>query len=729
MLAPPLVAAVLFAAVAVADRRQESAGSRRSGTLVHLAVTADELTNAYRVEVAEALEPAAPGVLTEALARRREATDTLAAQFLSQSDDLRSGHMGPELLRAGVLVAERFGEIPESRRDLAGLAAHAEAVEAAVGDLLARIPPYVTEPILARQASGYAALAHVRQLAVERDRIRASALPGSSDQADLVTLDAGLELWSNAYERSAGEVRGAELRSVLGGPTAEVQARLGELVQGEAAALTASAEEISTSSSRATIVAGATALLAAWLALTLAIVIGRRIVRPVQRLTDAAHDVARVQLPALLDAMEHGEAVPVQLDFVRRESLDEIGDLADAFNSIQTVALDVAERQGALLRKGVSELFVNLARRNQSLIERQLSCLDGLQSEETDPDRLDALFKLDHLSIRMRRHAENLLVLAGVEQTRRWSSDVSLSAVMRAAYGEIEHMARIDMGWINDVSVNGGAAADVAHIISELLENATSFSPPNSRVELSGYRAGDEFVVTVTDRGVGMSEDRLAEANVTLLRPPTAGLALSRSLGFVVISRLAARYGIRVTLATSPFGGILASVVLPASLLRASTAPAEPAAPPVASRPVPGPPRPVSVEHDIDHQLAALVSSAPASPASPGMPVRAGRAEGRTSSGLARRSGAGAGRPEPQPVEVQTPEPPPEPSATERPARNEGANVRAASALARRVPGKRTVPTKSDAAPAASATAEEKRARLDGYWQGLQRGRKTDIDE
>src|SRR5688572_28299778 len=172
MLAPPLVAAILFAAGAVADRRQESADSRRSGTLVHLAVTADELTVAYRAEAAEALNPAAPGILTEALARRREATDALTARFLAQSAEIRSGRVGPEMLCACVVVAVRAGEIPDSRRNLAGLTAHATALEEAVGDLLARIPPYVTDASLARESSAYAAVAHSRRLAAERDAIR-----------------------------------------------------------------------------------------------------------------------------------------------------------------------------------------------------------------------------------------------------------------------------------------------------------------------------------------------------------------------------------------------------------------------------------------------------------------------------------------------------------------------------------------------------------------------------
>ena len=218
------------------------------------------------------------------------------------------------------------------------------------------------------------------------------------------------------------------------------------------------------------------------------------------------------------------------------------------------MTVEVAEEQGALLRKGIGDIFINLARRNQTLLDRQIEFIDQLEANEEDPDQLDNLFKLDHLATRMRRNAESLLVLAGAEPPRRRGRPVALADVVRVAIGEVEDFARISLLALDDVTVGGNVAVDLAHLLSELMENATHFSPPDTTVEIVGHRSETGYTLSVSDQGIGMSADQLAEANNQLARPPLVGLALSRSLGFIVIGRLSSRFGIAVKLTVVVLG-------------------------------------------------------------------------------------------------------------------------------------------------------------------------------
>jgi PAS domain S-box-containing protein len=239
---------------------------------------------------------------------------------------------------------------------------------------------------------------------------------------------------------------------------------------------------------------------------------------------------------------------------------------------------DVTEQ--AALRKSISDLLHNLARRSQGLVDRQLELIDELERDEVDPDRLDELFRMDHLATRMRRNVENLIVLSGVEQRRRWSESVPLRDVVEAAVAEVEEYARVQVAGIHDLTLSGQAASGVAHLLAELVENATSFSSPTTRVEVSGGPAGNGYVLEILDHGIGMSDAELAEANRRLAAPEAPDIAMSRMMGFHVVGRLAARHGIRVQLRHGWFGGVTALVLLPAVLL--SSAGEHPAmAPPV----------------------------------------------------------------------------------------------------------------------------------------------------
>ena len=244
------------------------------------------------------------------------------------------------------------------------------------------------------------------------------------------------------------------------------------------------------------------------------------------------------------------------------ESNDEIGRLAEAFNTVNEVTLRVAEEQAAL-RASIAEMFVNVARRNQVLLGRQLAQLDKMEAREEDPDLLKNLFRLDHLATRMRRNAESLLVLAGIDSTRRLRQAMPLSDVIRTAVGEIEAYERVDPSVADDPDVSGRHALPIAHLLAELLENATHFSDPGSRVVVAAAMTGHGVDVTITDYGLGMSDEEIAQANENIAHPPVAEIAVSQRLGLFVVGRIAARLGATASLRKGRSAGTVVTVGLP----------------------------------------------------------------------------------------------------------------------------------------------------------------------
>jgi hypothetical protein len=302
-----------------------------------------------------------------------------------------------------------------------------------------------------------------------------------------------------------------------------------------------------------------------WVTVGLSLWMARSMVGPLRNLTRSANEVADERLPGLVDQLHHTKD-PRDLEVVPEpvpvSSNDEIGQVSAAFNSVHRVAIQVATEQAAL-RKSIGDMFLNLARRSQSLIDRQLELIDDLERSEADPDALDNLFKLDHLATRMRRNAEDLIVLSGAEPARRWSQPVALVDVVRAALAEVEDYNRVELLPIDDIGVAGQAVSDVVHLLAELIENATSFSPPGTKVQVAGQQVSNGYVLEIEDRGLGMSDDELVEANERLANPPMVDFALSRMLGLYVVARLAQRYDIKVQLRHSWYGGITALVLLP----------------------------------------------------------------------------------------------------------------------------------------------------------------------
>ncbi|HEU5305782.1 MAG TPA: nitrate- and nitrite sensing domain-containing protein, partial [Acidimicrobiia bacterium] len=347
------------------------------------------------------------------------------------------------------------------------------------------------------------------------------------------------------------------------------------------------ASDAASAATREVRIYGGAAVFAMLLTLLLIWFVSRAVVGPVRRLTAAAREMSQRQLPALVESLRSGgDLGDIEPILIEVQSEDEIGDLAQAFNDVEAVTFEVAQEQSRLLRKGMGDLFVNLARRNQSLVQRQLELLDDLERNEHDPAALDALFKLDHMATRMRRNAESLLVLSGAEQPRQWQQPIALIDVVRAAAAEIADFPRVELVGIDDgLAVSGRAVSDVAHLLAELLENATSFSPPDSAVVVSGAVSATGFVLAVSDQGIGMPLERIAEANKLLADPPVVGLALSRALGLHVVGSLAARHGIGVELRPGAPGGLVALVALPTAVLepRPAAAPAPPVGNPVYS--------------------------------------------------------------------------------------------------------------------------------------------------
>jgi signal transduction histidine kinase len=349
----------------------------------------------------------------------------------------------------------------------------------------------------------------------------------------------------------------------------------------------------------------------------------RSIRRPLQRVTERSREVANVQLPGVVSSMRADvDAELPEIEPIRVTSKDEIGELVTAFNLMSSTALDLVGEQ-AVARRSIADMFMNLGRRNQKLLNRLLRNLDRLERDEEDPDVLEALYDIDHITTRMRRNAESLLVLAGAEQSRSFTQPATSGDVIRAALAEVEHYQRVSVTGDSSQLLTGESVADVAHLLAELLENALAFSPPETTVQLATRMTPRGYIFVVSDSGVGMSADKLAESNQRITMAASKEETPSKFLGLFVVGRLAARRGINVELFESPSGGVTARVTLPASALHDDRA--EP--PPISdvADAVPAPvtlpiPAPSSVPFDLPTRSSA-VEDPPSPPPVPDSPV------------------------------------------------------------------------------------------------------------
>jgi signal transduction histidine kinase len=319
------------------------------------------------------------------------------------------------------------------------------------------------------------------------------------------------------------------------------------------------------------------------LTLIVTILLAQSINRRLTRLRRSALTLAEEQLPAVVARLRHGESVDLAAEAPPlRVGGDEIGQVGQAIDTVRQTAIRAAIDE-ARLRQGVNDVFRNLARRNQSLLQRQLTVIDSMERRATDPDVLEDLFKMDHLTTRMRRHAEGLIILSGAAPGRSWSAPVKLIDVMRGAVAEVEDYARVAVSTQSKAALSGSAVTDVIHLLAELIENATTLSPPFTQVRVSGEDVGNGFAIEIEDRGLGITPQRMAELNDRLANPPDINPANTEQLGLFVVGQLARRHGISVTLRPSPYGGVTAVALIPQRLLvdegpAAITAGAAPAA-------------------------------------------------------------------------------------------------------------------------------------------------------
>ncbi|MFI6152635.1 nitrate- and nitrite sensing domain-containing protein [Kitasatospora sp. NPDC051170] len=396
----------------------------------------------------------------------------------------------------------------------------------------------------------------------------------AADQSDYIALRGG-DAWS-ALARAEADFVGA------GGPDRVAQALAGDNWRetadrslGDLSAINgriaAGIDERQNAASMSALlrggIAGAVGLVAVVLSIVISLRIGRGLARELIGLRNAANELASTRLPSVMLRLRKGEAVDVAAEAPELHFGDaEIGQVGQAFNAVQRAAVEAAVEQ-ADLRRGVSAVFVNLARRSQVLLHRQLTLLDTMERRTENPAELEDLFKVDHLTTRMRRHAEGLIILAGGSPGRAWRKPVRMVDVVRAAVGEVEDYARVTVRPFPGTGLLGSAVADVTHLVAELVENAAVFSPPSTQVTVQGEVVAHGFALEIDDRGLGLSEQLLAEINERLAVEQEFDLADTDRLGLFVVSRLARRHGIRVHLRPSPFGGTTAVVLIPRELL------------------------------------------------------------------------------------------------------------------------------------------------------------------
>jgi signal transduction histidine kinase len=413
------------------------------------------------------------------------------------------------------------------------------------------------------QVSELDARAQLVQVAVSRPA-ETDKPAGSSRQVKPPKLPISADDWNRASDNVAK-------------PISDVVSGLGDQVAATAARLQ---DDTSDKAGAASVVVLVTMLTA----FALATVVGRYLLRSLGTLRRAALDVAQHRLPALVEGIRGDREAEVGIEPVPVHTKEEFGQLARAFDAVHEQVVRSATEQ-VVLRANMRNTFVNLSRRSQSLVERQLKLMEELERNEEDPDQLANLFKLDHLATRMRRNNENLMVLSGSEVSRRFSKPVPLADVLRAAASEIEQYQRVVVQSAPPVEVVGYAASDLVRLIAELLDNAAAFSPPQSRVVIGARGGVDGTVqVEVVDDGIGMSDEELAEANERLAEEAGSEVPVSRQMGLFVVGRLAGRHGIDVRLcpAGEDRSGLRTTVLVPADLIRRSNA-ASVNRPPVAS--------------------------------------------------------------------------------------------------------------------------------------------------
>jgi signal transduction histidine kinase len=329
--------------------------------------------------------------------------------------------------------------------------------------------------------------------------------------------------------------------------------------------------------------------------------IARSIRKPIQALTDSARNTAEHELPETVARIQAGgsaDTADIRSEFA--DNTDEIGELARAFDSMHASSVRLAAEQ-ARIRRNVADNLINIGRRSQGLLKRNLSQLTKMENDERDAVKLDQLYRLDHLTTRMRRNAESILVLAGSESPKVWAQPMPVDDMVRSALGQIEAYDRVDIGHLDLARLRGNAIGDLSHLLAELLENATQFSPPKSRVSVFGKQRLDGYLLVISDDGVGMTVGEFERVNNVLNNPAEFDTEATKVLGHIVVGRLALRHGVRVRVTESATTGVAAQILIPRSLIEDDV--------PVEAGPWVGANQPVATSSSFDPASARAVQS------------------------------------------------------------------------------------------------------------------------
>jgi signal transduction histidine kinase len=604
----PLLGTLVLGTLFFKNALDDAGSAAEVERLASVGVTATDLLHRIQDErdVSALAEAEATGV--GAVASARDATDSALAEFVNSLGPVRDAGASTE---ASLAAVEREVENLERYRaerddaspafDAGGASAYHELAEAVRGIVIAS-GTAVHDGQTARLITALDNVTQaVESASMERGLVTYHLTPGDEPTSALTTSavsyrgeqDLLIERFLASYDAAGqadavsgriaaadeltaptiGEIRDGEAVSQSYEQWYESATERLDVLRGieaEAAAAVVDNAASAASSARTTAVLSAVAVLAV-LALTvfLTIVVARSIVGPLRRLRGAAEQTASKDLPAFVERIRKDGPAAARgtTEVIKPEGNDEIGAVTRAFNDVHSQAIQIAGDQ-ALLRQNLDTIVVNLSRRTQSLVDRQLGELEGLEQRERDPDQLSTLFRIDHMATRVRRHAESLLVLAGVQEMRKQSSSAPVLDVVRTAVGEVEQYPRVKFGVMPTDLVAAAAVDDIAHLLAELIDNATEFSAPSTPVRVTSQPLlGGGLRISVADAGLGIPTDQLEALNGRLADVGDIDVATSRTLGLYVVARLSAKHGIRVRLEPGSGGGTVAQVDIPANLI------------------------------------------------------------------------------------------------------------------------------------------------------------------
>ncbi|MEV5611752.1 nitrate- and nitrite sensing domain-containing protein [Streptomyces sp. NPDC052225] len=638
LLALPVVAATSLGALRIGESLNDIEQLDNMKLLTEMTKQATELASALQEERDQSAGPLANGAKASGdfgIKAARDKTKRAQDTFLQSTSDIKGGSESGSLngvREHAVQIASELIHLNSIRQDAFKDKGNASQTVEAYSRIIEQLLSLSTDmaqatssPEMIQRTRALAAFSSAKEYASEQRAIIAAALPPNSNTfgklseidrqygaAAAANQDSSLESFKAVYGDGALEllkpidenntnikaadnyanrvltkpegIKGQDKRSYKDWVDAD-SSRITEMSKVELTLLNQmeqQARELRNSSERDAIINGALILLVLGVSLVGAFVVARSMIRSLRRLQDTATKVAQDRLPELVKQLSESDPqdVDTSVESVGVHSRDEIGQVAAAFDDVHREAVRLAAEQ-ALLRGNVNAMFTNLSRRSQGLIQRQLSLISELESREADPDQLSSLFKLDHLATRMRRNGENLLVLAGEEPGRRWTRPVPLVDVLRAAASEVEQYERIELAAVPATDVAGRVVNDLVHLLAELLENATSFSSPQTKVKVTGHALPDgRVLIEIHDTGIGLSPEDLAAINERLASPPTVDVSVSRRMGLFVVGRLSQRHGIRIQLRPSDSGGTTALVMLPVDVAQGGKkAPGKPGGP------------------------------------------------------------------------------------------------------------------------------------------------------